>query len=424
VETVAVYSEADADAVYLRLADRSFCIGPPPSAKSYLSIPNIIAAAEVADVEAVHPGYGFLAENTHFADLCRSCQIAFIGPSVKAMEAVGDKIRARQLAAEVGVAVVPGSDGPVEDEGEVLKAVREIGYPVILKAAAGGGGRGMRIVRNDAALRIGFTAARAEAEAAFGDGRLYIEKLVERPRHVEVQILADHHGNMVYLGERDCTVQRRHQKLIEESPSPAVDRKLREELGQAAIKIMRAAEYTNAGTVEFLLDREKKFYFMEVNARIQVEHPVTEVVTGIDIVEAQLRIAAGEPLGIRQKDVVLDGWAVECRINIEDPAAGFAPRPGRIALFCPPAGKGIRVDTHAYSGYMVPPYYDSLVAKLIVHGQDRADAIRNMRLALSDFILEGVPSTIEFCKDVLAHVRFVRGEHDTHFVEEEALARR
>jgi len=423
IETVAVYSEADENAVYLRLADRSFRIGPPSSAKSYLSIPNIIAAAEVADVEAVHPGYGFLAENVRFADICRSCQIAFIGPPVKAMEMVGDKVRARQCAMEAKVPVVPGSDGPVEDENAALEVSRKIGYPVMVKAAAGGGGRGIRLVRNDAALHLGFAAAKAEAEAAFGDGRLYVEKYIERPRHVEVQILADAHGNMVHLGERDCTVQRRHQKLIEESPSPAVDKRLRGEMGKAAIRLMQKVGYTNAGTVEFLLDRDGKFYFMEVNARIQVEHPVTEAVTGIDIVEAQIRIAAGEPLGLRQKDIRIDGWAIECRINAEDPEDGFTPRPGKIALFCPPAGRGIRVDSHAYSGYEVPPYYDSMVAKLIVHGADRADAIRRTRLALADFILEGIPNTINFCRDVLAHARFVRGEHDTNFVEE-ALARR
>jgi len=421
IGTVAVYSEADRDAVYLRLADEAYCIGPAEVGKSYLRLENIIAAAEVADVEAIHPGYGFLAENAHFADVCRSCQIAFIGPPVEAMELFGNKVKARETAKNADVPVVPGSEGPIAEDQEAVEIAHGIGYPVIIKAASGGGGRGMRTIHNDASLLSNMAAARAEARIAFGDSSVYIEKLIEGAHHVEFQILADGHGNVVHLGERDCSVQRRHQKLIEESPSPILTRKLREEMGRSAVRLVKAAGYTSAGTVEFLVDGNGRFYFIEVNARVQVEHPVTEMVTGLDIIEEQLRIAAGEDRGYRQKDIRTTGHAIECRINAEDPDANFAPRPGRLGMFFPPTGIGIRVDSHAYAGYVIPPQYDSLLAKLIVHGTDRADAIGKARRALDDFVLDGVPSTIPFHKRVLEHERFQKAEHDTRFVDEELL---
>ncbi len=421
IETVAVYSEADRDAIYLRLADESYCIGPAEVAKSYLRIESIIAAAEVADVEAIHPGYGFLAENRRFADVCRSCQIAFIGPPVEAMEIFGDKVKARELAAKVGVPSVPGSDGPVEDDKEAIEHAHSIGYPVLLKAAAGGGGRGMRAVHNDASLLTSLAAARAEARIAFGEPAIYIEKLIENAHHVEIQVLADNHGHYIHLGERDCTIQRRHQKLLEESPSPILTRRLREEMCRASVRLLKEGGYTNAGTVEFLVDEDRHFFFIEVNARIQVEHPVTEMITGLDLVEEQLRIAAGEVLRHRQKDIHPRGHVIECRINAEDPDANFAPRPGRVTLCFPPAGEGIRVDTHVYSGYDVPPQYDSLIAKLIVHGTDREDAIKRARQALDDFVLEGVPNTLHFQRRVLDHERFLKGDHYTTFVDDELM---
>jgi len=419
IETVAVYSEADRDAIYLKLADESYCIGPPEVAKSYLRTENIIAAAEVADVEAIHPGYGFLAENRRFADICKSCQISFIGPPVEAMEVFGDKVKAKSIAKKAGVPAVPGSDGPVADDKEAVEIAHRIGYPVLLKAAAGGGGRGMRAVHNDASLLSAISAARAEAQIAFGEAAVYVEKLIERAHHVEIQALADAHGNCIHLGERDCSIQRRHQKLIEESPSPIISRKQRDEMGRAAIRLLKEAGYTNAGTVEFVIDEKGKYYFIEVNARIQVEHTVTEMITGLDLVEEQLRIASGEPLRHRQKDIQLNGHVIECRINAEDPDAGFAPRPGRVSMFFPPQGRGIRVDSHVYSGYMVPPQYDSLLGKLVVKGSDREDAIRRSRQALEDFILEGVPNTIQFQQRVLEHELFIKGKHYTTFVDEE-----
>ncbi|MHC4247722.1 MAG: acetyl-CoA carboxylase biotin carboxylase subunit [Planctomycetota bacterium] len=419
IETVAVYSEADRDAVYLKLADEAYCIGPPEVAKSYLRMENIIAAAEVADVEAIHPGYGFLAENRRFADVCRSCQITFIGPPVEAMEVFGDKVKAKAIARKAGVPAVPGSDGPVGDDKEAIEVAHQIGYPVLLKAAAGGGGRGMRAVHNDATLLSAIGAARAEAQIAFGEPAVYIEKLIERAHHVEIQALADEHGHCIHLGERDCSIQRRHQKLIEESPSPIISKKRREEMGRASIRLLKKAGYTNAGTVEFVVDEDGNYFFIEVNARIQVEHCVTEMVTGLDLVEEQLRLAAGEVLRHRQKDVSFRGHAIECRINAEDPDAGFAPRPGRVSMFFPPQGKGIRVDSHVYSGYVVPPQYDSLLGKLVVLGSDRDDAIRRTRQALDDFVLEGVPNTIHFQKRVLEHATFLKGRHYTTFVDEE-----
>jgi len=418
IEAVAVYSEADKASAHVRRADEAICIGPAPSAKSYLHIPGIIAAAEIADVDAIHPGYGFLAENDHFADVCRSCQIEFIGPPVAAMKLLGDKVAARKLAAEAGVPTVPGSPGPVESDEQATEIARKTGYPVMIKAAAGGGGRGMREAHNERALLAGLSSARAEAEAAFGDGTLYVEKLIENPHHVEVQILADAHGNIIHLGERDCTVQRRHQKLIEESPSPIVDRRLRDDMTRAATKLIKAAGYTNAGTVEFLVDpRTRRFYFIEVNARIQVEHPVTEMVTGLDLIREQVRIAAGQELGIRQKDVRFTGCALECRVNAEDPFNNFAPQPGKVEFWLPPVGADVRVDSHVYSGYTIPSNYDSLMAKVIVHGENREAVIARMLGALDELIIDGVKTNVAFTREILRHVRFRSFNYDTCFAE-------
>jgi acetyl-CoA carboxylase biotin carboxylase subunit len=417
IETVAVYSTADADAIYLRQADETICIGPPQSSKSYLDIPSIIAAAEVADADAIHPGYGFLAENEHFAEVCRSCKITFIGPEPETIAKLGDKVAARELARSAGVPIVPGSDGPVEDEGQAVAVAQTLGYPIMIKAAAGGGGRGMRIARNEPSLITGYHSAKSEAQAAFGDGTVYLEKFVENPRHIEVQILADKYGKVLHLGERDCSIQRRHQKLVEESPSPAITPELREKICAAAVKVARAADYHNAGTVEFLLARDGHFYFIEVNARIQVEHTVTELVTGLDLVQLQIRIAAGEKLLMEQEDVRFQGHAIECRINAEDPERDFQPSPGRIELFVPPGGPGVRVDSHAYSGYRIPPNYDSMIGKLLVHRARRDLAIRTMLRALDEFVIEGPKTTIPLLRNMLSHSDFRAGDHDTGFVE-------
>jgi len=417
IETVAVYSTADADAVYLRQADETICIGPAQSSKSYMSIPAIIAAAEIADADAIHPGYGFLSENEHFAEVCRSCKITFIGPEPETIAKLGDKVAARELARAAGVPIVPGSDGPVQDEATAMKVAHSIGYPIMIKAAAGGGGRGMRIARNEPSLITGFHAASSEAKAAFGDGTVYLEKFVENPRHIEVQILADKFGTIVHLGERDCSIQRRHQKLVEESPSAALTPELRARICDSAVKVARFANYTNAGTVEFLLSRDGSYYFIEVNARIQVEHPVTELVTGVDLVQQQLRIAAGEKLGFEQKDVQFRGHAIECRINAEDPDRDFQPSPGRIDLFVPPGGPGVRIDSHCYSGYRIPPNYDSMIGKLLVHRPRRDLAIRTMLRALDEFVIEGPKTTIPLLRNVLSHSDFRAGDHDTGFVE-------
>jgi acetyl-CoA carboxylase biotin carboxylase subunit len=417
VETVAVYSQADEGASYLRQADQTICIGPAPAAKSYLNIPAIISAAEVADVEAIAPGYGFLAENEHFAEVCRSCNIQFIGPEPAAIEAVGNKSNAREMARRAQVPIVPGSDGPVGDEAEALAVAQKIGYPVILKAVAGGGGRGMRIARNDASLVSGFHAARSEAGAAFGDESIYVEKLIENPRHVEIQILGDKHGNLVHLGERDCSVQRRHQKLIEESPSPAIGAEMRQRMGEAALSIAREARYHNAGTVEFLVDREGNFYFIEVNARIQVEHTVTEMVTGIDLIQQQIRVAAGERLDFGQGDVRWSGHCIECRINAEDPEDDFKPSPGLVESFVPPGGPGIRLDSHVYAGYRIPPQYDSMVGKLLAHRASRDQAIRTMLRALDEFLISGIKTTIPLHRKILTHSDFRSADHHTGFVE-------
>jgi acetyl-CoA carboxylase biotin carboxylase subunit len=416
LSTVAVYSEADRGSLHVRLADEAFCIGPAPARDSYLNIPSIISTAELLGVDAIHPGYGFLAENPHFAEVCRDCGISFIGPSPEAIEKMGNKSAAREMVRKAGVAIVPGSDGPVRDEAAAVGIARSLGYPLIIKAAGGGGGRGMRVVHNRDDLRRAMAEARAEAEAAFGNAEVYIEKYLEEPRHVEVQILADARGTVATLGERDCSVQRRHQKLIEESPSLGVGPRLRRALSRAAARVAEAAGYTNAGTVEFLVDHSERFYFVEMNTRIQVEHGVTEMVTGIDIVKEQIRIAAGERLAV-PREVEPRGHAIECRVNAEDPARDFLPSPGTIVAFVPPGGPGIRVDTHVFAGYTVPPYYDSLIAKVIAWGQDRDEAIARMQRALREFEIEGIQTTIPFHQDALDNAFFRRGEVYVNFVQ-------
>ena len=417
IEAVAVYSEADKEAPYLKIADEAICIGPPDCAKSYLNIPRIISAAEITDVEAIHPGYGFLAENIHFAEVCRECGITFIGPPVEAMQLLGDKVQARQLARQAGVPVVPGSSGAIETDADALELAKEMGYPVMIKAAAGGGGRGMRVVHNDINLRSAFNAAQAEAKAAFGNSSVYLEKLIVEPRHVEVQIMADQHGNALHFFERDCSIQRRHQKMIEESPCPVLDKRTREQLAEAALNIVQKAKYSSAATVEFLLDKDKKFYFIEANTRIQVEHPVTEMVTGHDLIKWQLKIAAGLPMKFSQRSIKHNGVAIECRINAEDPENDFAPCPGTITRFIPPGGHGVRVDTHAYQGWTVSPSYDSMIAKLIVHQGTRTEAIATMKRALQEFVIEPIKTTIPACLDILSHSLFVKNKVDTGFVE-------
>jgi len=416
IEAVVVCSQADKDAAYVQWADEAVCIGPPSPMESYLNIPRIISAAEITDAEAIHPGYGFLAENAHFAEICRECGITFIGPAPEAMRLLGDKVEARTLAKKARVPVVPGSEGPLENDQQALKLANEIGYPVMLKAAAGGGGRGMRVAHSDITLRGAFAAARAEAEAAFKNGTLYLEKYIERPRHVEVQVLADNAGNAVHLFERDCTIQRRHQKLIEECPCPVLDEQTRENLCKAALRLIQEAGYQNAATCEFLLDRDNSFYFIEVNTRIQVEHTITEMITGEDLVQWQIRLAAGEALPLRQKDVRMQGVAIECRINAEDPARDYAPSPGRLTRFMPPGGLGVRVDTHLTPGETVSPYYDSLIAKLIVHKPSRDEAIRTMKRALREFRIEPIPTTIPAHLEILSHNQFVTADVDTGFI--------
>jgi len=417
IETVAVFSEADRGAAYLELADEAYCIGPPKSSDSYLRIDRVISAAEIGNVQAIHPGYGFLAENAHFAEVCRSCNIEFIGPPHEAMALLGDKNAARKLARENGVPTVPGSDGVVRDEKEALAVAQRIGFPVLVKAVAGGGGRGMRIALDGKALEAAVRQAQVEAEAAFGNGDLYLEKYIEHPRHVEVQVLADQHGNAVHLWERDCTMQRRHQKLIEESPAPRLDPSTRQAMCDAAVRLVQAAKYTNAGTVEFIVDRHGKFYFIEVNARIQVEHPVTELVTGVDLIKAQIRIAANEPLWFRQEDVHARGHAIECRINAEDPSKGFRPSPGTIHRIIAPGGFGVRFDSHVHTGYTVSAHYDSLIGKLLVHQPSRDEAIASMKRALAELRIEGVKTTVPLCQEILDHPAFVEARVDTTFIE-------
>jgi len=417
IEVVAVFSEADRGAPYLALADDAICIGPAAATDSYLNIPRIISAAEIANVQAIHPGYGFLSENAHFAEVCRSCRIEFIGPPHEAMHKLGNKNEARKLAQKAGVPVVPGSDGLIETDAQALRVAHDLGYPVLIKAAAGGGGRGMRVARNNVSLQAGLSQARQEAEKAFKDGSVYIEKYIEQPRHIEVQILADRHGNTVHLWERDCSLQRRHQKLVEESPAPNLPQAVREEICRAAVRLVTEAGYQSAGTCEFLVDADKHFYFIEVNARIQVEHPVTELVTGLDLVRAQIRIAAGEPLGFTQEQVRHRGVAMECRINAEDPAAEFRPSPGTVTRWQVPGGPGVRLDTHVVPGYRVPPNYDSLMAKLLVYQPTRVEALACMRRALAEFVVEGVKTTIPLHRKIFNHSAFIEGQVDTTFIE-------
>lgn len=418
IETVAVYSEVDSDALHSRIADEAVCIGPAPSRDSYLNITRIISAAEITGAKAIHPGYGFLAENPEFAEICESCGIIFIGPDPKHIRAMGDKIRAKNTMNQAGIPGIPGSDGAIESLALVKKASEEIGYPVMLKAASGGGGKGMRIARNDEELESGYRIAQAEAKAAFGDGRIYIEKYITRPRHIEVQILGDNYGNVIALGERECSIQRRHQKLLEESPAPGIDHKLRQKLLKNAIKAAQSIHYRSAGTIEFLLDENKNFYFMEMNTRIQVEHPVTEMVTGIDLLKEQIQIALGEKLTLGQNEVELRGNAIECRINAENPDRNFVPMPGRISFFHMPQGLGIRFDTHIFAGYNIPSHYDSLIGKLICHGSSRQEAIARMRHALDEIVIEGIPTTIPFHKKIMDNKKFIKGDISTHFIEE------
>jgi acetyl-CoA carboxylase biotin carboxylase subunit len=418
IETVAVYSEADADALHVQLADEAYCIGPTPSAKSYLHIPSIMSVATLRGVDAIHPGYGFLAENSDFAEACEACGITFIGPSSRAIETMGDKSVAKATMKAAGVPTVPGSDGLVEDVEEAVRVANEIGYPVIIKATAGGGGKGIRVVRDEASLRQAIVTAQREAETAFGNPGVYLEKYIERMRHVEIQVMADRHGNVIHLGERDCSVQRRLQKLVEESPCPVLTEETRQRMGAAAVAAARAVDYVGAGTVEFIYAPDGQFYFMEMNTRIQVEHPVTEWVTGVDLVREQILVAAGEPLSIRQEDVELRGHAIECRINAEDPERNFMPSPGTITDYLPPGGIGVRVDSAAYPGYTVPPYYDSMIAKLIVWAPTREQAIDRMLRALSEFRIEGVKTTIPFHLRLLTHEKFRAGDVSTRFLEE------
>lgn len=421
IKTVAVYSKADANSMHVQVADEAICIGDGPSNDSYLRIDRIISAAEIADVDAIHPGYGFLSENAHFADVCESCNIRFIGPRSAAMNALHDKASSRALARRAGVPTPPGSDGLVETEQEAMTIARKITYPVMIKAVAGGGGRGMRVAHNDVALVKGYHTARTEAEKAFGNSGVYIEKFIESPHHIEFQILGDNKGNIIHLGERDCSIQRRNQKLIEETPSPLLDKKefkgLRAKMGKAALRIAETAGYTNAGTVEFIADDSGNFYFLEVNKRVQVEHPITEEVTGIDIVKQQISIALGEKLGISQGDVQFRGHAMECRINAEDPFDDFRPSPGRIEMYYAPGGGGVRIDSHAYAGYTIPPYYDSMIGKLITYGKDRAESMNRMSRALSEYMITGVKTTIPFEQAILQDPDFRRGTYTTSFVE-------
>jgi len=417
VTTVAVYSEADANSLHVRFADEDVCIGPGAPGESYLDAKRVIAAAEVTNADAIHPGYGFLAENADFADVCQSCNITFIGPSPKVIQALGDKSFAKQTMREAGVPVIPGSDGTIKSYQEAVEIIKAIGYPIIIKAAAGGGGRGMRMVTEPDGLKEAFDAARTEANIAFGNPEVYIEKYITNPRHIEIQLLADNYGNIVHLGERDCTIQRRHQKLIEETPSVVVEEDLRARMGEAAVQGAGAAGYSSAGTVEFLLDADGSFYFMEVNTRIQVEHTITEEITNIDVVKEQIELAAGKELPFRQSDITFRGHAIECRINAEDTKKNFRPTPGKITTFHTPGGLGVRVDTHAYAGYIMPPYYDSLIAKLIVHGKDRSEALLRMRRALDEFIVEGVPTPIDFYKNIFEDPIFIFGNFDTSYVE-------
>jgi acetyl-CoA carboxylase biotin carboxylase subunit len=417
IKTVAVHSEADREALHVRFADEAICIGPPPSAQSYLNIPSIISAAEITNVDAIHPGYGFLAESATFAKICEDCNIKFIGPTPNVIAMMGDKVEARRTMKAAGVPILPGSPEPIESADEAKKLALEIGFPLIIKASAGGGGRGMRIVRHESELETQLETAQSEALAAFKNGAVYIERYIERPRHIEIQVLADEHGNVIHLGERECTIQRRHQKLLEEAPSPAISPELRDEMGAVAVKACQEIGYSSAGTFEFLLDEDDSFYFMEMNTRIQVEHPVTEMVTLADIVRNQIRIATGANVGYTQDEVQIVGHSIECRINAEDPVK-FTPSPGLITAFNIPGGPGVRVDTAVYPGYVVPPYYDSMIAKLIVHARTRDLAIARMQRALEMMVVEGIKTTIPLHRKIMADEKFQKGEFSTKFMEE------
>jgi acetyl-CoA carboxylase, biotin carboxylase subunit len=417
IKTVAVYSTADADSLHVKFADEAVCIGPAPSRESYLKIPRLLAAAEITNAEAIHPGYGFLAENAEFSRICAEHNIKFIGPTPDMISTMGDKARAKENMIKFGVPVIPGNEGIIKNSSEGKKLADEMGYPVIIKAAAGGGGRGMRIVNNSTDFIRQFEAAISEASAAFGNGAVYVEKFILEPRHVEIQILGDSHGYIIHLGERDCSLQRRHQKVLEEAPSPALDPELREKMGQAAIRAAESVQYEGAGTIEFLLDKDRNFYFMEMNTRIQVEHPVTEEVTDYDLIRCQIEVAAGLPL--RRKPLKIRGHSIECRINAEDPANGFRPSAGKITVFHTPGGHSVRVDTHAYSGYVVPPNYDSMIAKLIVSAPTREEAVARMSRALDEFIIEGIKTTIPFHKQLMRDPGFIKGEFNTHYLEKQ-----
>ncbi|MEI6831510.1 MAG: acetyl-CoA carboxylase biotin carboxylase subunit [Candidatus Omnitrophota bacterium] len=419
IRTVAVYSQADRNSLHVRFADEAICIGQASSANSYLNIPAIISAAEITDVEAIHPGYGFLAENAHFAEICESCKITFIGPTPENIRLMGDKMAARMSMQKAGLPIVPGSRTTIKNKEEALKTAKAIGYPVIIKAAAGGGGKGMRICHNDLTLVSSLLTAQSEAEANFGNSSVYIEKYIEKPRHIEVQIIGDRLGHILQLGERDCSIQRRHQKLLEEAPSCVVDSKMRKKLGELVLRGMKSIGYVSCGTIEFLLDEKtNNFYFMEMNTRIQVEHPVTEMVTGIDLIKEQLRVSCGEKIKIQQDDIQIKGAAIECRINAEDPDNNFMPSPGKIETLILPGGPNVRVDTHIYAGYEVPPYYDSLIAKLIVHGSNRQEAIKTMRRALSEFYIAPIKTTIPFHLKLMDNALFKKGDISTHFVQD------
>jgi acetyl-CoA carboxylase biotin carboxylase subunit len=417
VETVVVFSEADRNASYLKLADQAICIGPGTAAESYLNIPRIISAAEVGDVQAIHPGFGFLSENAHFAEVCRDCKIEFIGPSPEAMKMLGSKLASKELAKKCHVPLTPGSAGAITTEEEAVEVAQRIGFPVIIKASAGGGGRGMRVAHNEITLKASIKAAQSEAEAAFKDGTIFIEKFHEEPRHIEVQLLGDKYGHVVHLWERDCTLQRRHQKLVEESPCPVIDQKTREDLCNAAVRLIKSANYYSACTCEFMMDKDRNFYFLEVNTRIQVEHPVTELVTGVDLIKWQLRIAAGEKLTLQQKDIPQNGCAIECRINAEDPDRNFIPQPGLLEEFVPPGGPNVRMETHVHQGYRVPPNYDSMIAKLLVHGATREEAITTMRRALDEFRIGPIKTTVSIHRQIMANQQFRQAKVDTGWIE-------
>jgi acetyl-CoA carboxylase biotin carboxylase subunit len=422
IETVAVYSEGDKEALHVRMADESYCIGPTASKDSYLNFTNIMSVATLTGVDAIHPGYGFLAENADFAEICGECNITFIGPSPDAINKMGTKDVARATMQEAGVPIVPGSDGIIKDINHATKVAEQIGYPVIIKATAGGGGKGIRIARNEQELVKGINITQQEAATAFGNPGVYLEKFIEDFRHVEIQVLGDNFGNVIHLGERDCTIQRRLQKLLEETPSPALDPQKREEMGQAAVKAAMAVNYTGAGTIEFIFDHNTgDFYFMEMNTRIQVEHPVTEMVTGIDLIKEQIQVAAGKPVSVKQEDVTFNGWSIECRINAENPEKNFMPSPGKIGMYLAPGGLGVRVDSAAYPGYSIPPYYDSMIAKVITYGNTRQEAINRMKRALSEFIIEGINTTIPFHLRLLEHEQFVNGDFNTKFLEQHDL---